>query len=115
MKLRSRREGEYMSLEAIERVSQAEVKNQERKAAAEAEAKLIVAQAEQDGFALLQQMRAAEEQSGKQMLERAEAKAAERAAQIAQAAREEGEALQKRAAEQLDAAAEFIVRRVVSI
>ena len=48
MKLRSRREGEYMSLEAIERVSQAEVKNQERKAAAEAEAKLIVAQAEQD-------------------------------------------------------------------
>ena len=46
-----------MSLEAIEKVSQAETKNRERKAAAEAEAKQIIADAEREGLALLQQAR----------------------------------------------------------
>ena len=52
-RLHHRREGEYgMSLEAIEKVTQIEQQSQERKAAAEAEARRIVAEAEREGLAL---------------------------------------------------------------
>lgn len=61
-----------MSLEAIEKVSQAETKNRERKAAAEAEAKQIIADAEREGLALLQQARTDAEKEGKALLHEAE-------------------------------------------
>ena len=74
-----------MSLEAIEKVSQAETKNRERKAAAEAEAKQIIADAEREGLALLQQARADAEQEGKALLHEAEERAAARAEEISRA------------------------------
>jgi V/A-type H+-transporting ATPase subunit G/H len=102
-----------MSLEAIEKISQVEGTNRERKAAAEAEAKQIIANAERDGLALLQQVRAAANEQGKQLLSQAEERAEKRSAQIAQAAQAEGAALKASAGERLEEAAEFIVGRVV--
>ncbi|MEG1987915.1 MAG: hypothetical protein RR035_01905 [Oscillibacter sp.] len=103
-----------MSLEAIEKVTQAEAKSAERKAAAEAEAKQLIANAQRDGLALLQQIRQDAAQSGKALLAQAEAKAAERSAAINRTAQAEGDTLRHTASAHLDAAAEFIVGRVVN-
>lgn len=103
-----------MSLEAIEKVTQIEAKNAERKAAAEAEAKQVIAKAERDGLALLQQIRQEAAQTGKQWLEQAEEKAAERSAAITCTAQEEGDALRQAARAHLEEAAEYIVGRVVN-
>jgi vacuolar-type H+-ATPase subunit H len=102
-----------MSLEAIEKVTEVESKMQERRAAAEAEAKQIVADAESGGLALLQQVRADAAESGKKLLKQAEDKAAKRTAEITKAAEVDGAALRKAAGSRLDDAAEFIVGRVV--
>ena len=113
--LRCRREGEkQMSLEAIERVAEVENKNRERKAAAEAEAKQIVANAERDGLALLQQVRADAAGQGKELLRKAEEAASARSAEITRAAEAEGVSLRAAAEKHLDEAAEFIVGRVVN-
>lgn len=103
-----------MSLEAIEKVTQTEVKSAERKATAEAEAKKLIADAQREGLALLQRVRQDATQSGKRLLEQAEAKAADRAAEITRNAQAEGEALRQAASTHLEAAAEFIVGRVVN-
>ncbi len=103
-----------MSLEAIEKVTEAERKNQERKAAAEAEAKQLLADAERDGLALLQQARGQETARGKELLRQAEARAAQRSAEIGRAAEAEGAALRETAEKHLKEAAEFIVGRVVN-
>ena len=102
-----------MSLEIIRQVTQVETDNRERKTAAEAEARQIVANAQQAGLALLQQVREAAAESGKELLKQAEARAASQAAEIDHAAKEEGDTLRRAAGEQLDAAADFIVGRVV--
>lgn len=103
-----------MSLEAIEKVTQVENLGRERKTAAEAEARQIVADAERDGLALLQQVRADAAESGRELLRQAEAKAAERSAQISQTAEAAGAALRETAGKHLEEAAEFIVGRVVN-
>ena len=92
-----------MSLEAIEKVAQVERETQERRAAAEAEARQILSGAERDGLALLQQTRSAAAEEGKNLLRQAEEKAAAAAAAD----------LQKKAKSHLEEAAEFIVGRVV--
>lgn len=102
-----------MSLEAIEKVTQIENKIQERKAAAEAEARQIVANAEREGLALLQRVRADAAESGRKLLRQAEEKAAGRAAEIGRAAEAESAALRDAAGKHLEEAAEFIVGRVV--
>ena len=103
-----------MPLEAIEKISELETKNRERKAAAEAEARQIIADAEQEGLALLQNVRKEAAERGKQLLTEAEARAAERAAEIAQSAKQDGDALRAAADKHLEEAAEFIVGRVVN-
>ena len=103
-----------MSLEAIERVTQVEQNSQERKTAAEAEARQIVADAERQGLALLQQTRAAAAENGRKLLRKAEERAAEKAAEIDRTPEAESAALQKAAGKHLDEAAEFIVGRVVN-
>lgn len=102
-----------MSLEAIEKVTQVEQESQERKAAAEAQARQIVAGAEREGLALLQQTRANAVAAGKKLLREAEARAAAKEAEIRQAAQAESDALVKAAEKHLEEAAEFIVGRVV--
>ena len=103
-----------MSLEAIEKVTQIEQQSQERKAAAEAEARQIVANAEREGLALLQQVRADATEDGRKLLQKAEEKAAEKAAEIGRAAEAESAALREAAGKHLEEAAEFIVGRVVN-
>ena len=102
-----------MSLEAIEKISQVEGTNRERKAAAEAEAKQIIANAERDGLALLEPMRAEEAAKGAELLRQAEERAAQRSEQIAASAEAEGDALRRAAEGRLQAASEFIVGRIV--
>ena len=103
-----------MSLEAIKKITQVEKMGQERKATAEAEARRIVADAERDSLALLQQARLDAAEAGSQLLRQAENRAAKKAEEIAQAAQAECAALRQAAANRLDEAAEFIVGRVVS-
>lgn len=102
-----------MSLEAIEKVTEAERKNDERRAAAQAEAKQIAAAAERSGLARVQQAREAAAARNKELLRQAEERAAEQTARIEQEARAAGEALRAEAGKHLDEAAEFIVGRVV--
>ena len=103
-----------MSLEAIEKVTQIEQQSQERKAAAEAETRQIVANAEREGLALLQQVRVDATKDGRKLLQKAEEKAAEKAAEIGRAAEAESAALREAAGKYLEEAAEFIVVRVVN-
>ena len=103
-----------MSLEAIEKVTLLEQQSQERKAAAEAEARQIVADAEREGLALLQQVRADATEDGRKLLRKAEERAAEKAAEIGRAAESESAALREAAGRNLEEAAEFIVGRVVN-
>lgn len=103
-----------MSLEAIEKVTQVETVGRERKAAAEAEARQIIADAERGGLALLQQVRTDAAEHGKKQLREAEEKAAERSTEISRAAEAAGAALRETAEKHLEEAAEFIVGRVVN-
>ena len=100
-------------LEVIESITRVEAENKERRTAAEAQAKQIIADAQRDGLALLQQTREAAADRGRELLRGAEASAAARAEEIARAAQSEAEALRRTAEENLDAAAELIVGRVV--
>jgi vacuolar-type H+-ATPase subunit H len=102
-----------MSLEAIKMVTQSESLSQERKAAAEAEARQLVAAAERDGIALAQRIRTEAAEKGKAMLEQAEERAANQAAAIAKDADADAAALQAAAEKRLEEAVEFIVGRVV--
>lgn len=103
-----------MSLEAIEKISQVEQENRERRVAADAQAKQMVADAQRDGQALIQKTRTDAAEQGKELLRQAEKRAEERSAQISAAATAEGDALRTAAAQHLEEAAEFIVGRVVN-
>ena len=102
-----------MPLEAIENITRVEADNRERKASAEAKAKQIVADAQREGLALLQQTRADAADRGRELLRQAEERAAAQSAEISRGAHVEGEALRRDAESRLDAAADFIVGRVV--
>lgn len=102
-----------MSLEAIETVTRVEQETRERRAAAEAEAKQIVADAEKAGQVLLQKTRGEAAEAGRELLRQAEERAAAQAAKTAQAAEADAAALRQAAGKRLEEAAEFIVGRVV--
>ena len=106
-----------MPLEVIENITRVEADNRERKASAEAKAKQIVADAQRDGLALLQQTRtpgrAAAADRGRELLRQAEARAAARGDEIGQEAQAEAERLRREAEKRLDMAADLIVGRVV--
>ena len=102
-----------MSLEVIEKVTQVENESRERRMAAEAEAKQIIADAEKEGQALLQRQRSAGAEAGKELLRQAEERAAAAAEKTAQAAEADAAKLREAAEKRLEAAAEFIVGRVV--
>ena len=87
--------------------------NKERRTAAEAQAKQMIADAQRNGLALLKQTQEAAEAREKALLRQAEERAAVRREAIAGEARAEAEDLRRRAEANLDAAAELIVRRVV--
>ena len=102
-----------MPLEVIENITRVEADNRERKASAEAKAKQIVADAQRDGLALLQQTRTSASERSRELLQQAETRAAARGEEIRRDAQAAGEALRREAESRLDAAADLIVGRVV--
>ena len=102
-----------MPLEVIENITRVEADNRERKASAEAKAKQIVADAQRDGLALLQQTRAAAADRGREMLRQVEARAAARGDENGREDQAEAERLRREAEKRLDTAADLIVGRVV--
>ena len=103
-----------MSLEAIQKVSEIEKQMLEKKSEAEAEAQAIIAEAEKNGFAMLQKMRSEAVEHGKTLAVRAEEKAMEKTAEIQRAAEAESNALREIADQHMGEAVEFIVERVVN-
>lgn len=101
-----------MSLEAIQKVTETELNNRNRKADAAAEAKRIVAEAERMGRQTVEQARAAAEEKVKAMMAEAEARAGERAGQIQAENAKACAALKERARPNLDRAADLIVEKV---
>jgi len=102
-----------MSLEAIKNVTLVEEEIRARKVAVETEARRLIADAERNGLALLQQVRADAAENSRAMLKQAEENAAAQAEKIAEAAKADSLALQEQAEKRLHEAAEFIVGRVV--
>ena len=104
-----------MFLEAIENVTKFEEDCKQRKAASEVQARQLIQTAEENGAALLQQVRAEAAEEGKKMLLKAENSAAEKAEAIRIAAEQEVAAMRQAAGNNLSEAADFIVGRVVNI
>lgn len=103
-----------MSLEAIKQITQAEQSWTEHKAEALQAARKTVADAEKAGQALLESRRSEAQAQVKAMMADAEAKARIQAQQVQAETARRCEALKASARQQLDAAAELIVRRVVN-
>ena len=97
-----------MSIEAIRQVTETEQANKQSRAAAEAEARRLVLDAE-----LLKKVRSDAAEQGKDLLRQAEERAALRAQEIAQGAEAESRRQREQAEQHLDETAEFIVERVV--
>ena len=97
-----------MSIEAIRQVTETEQANKQSRAAAEAEARQLVLDAERDGTELLKQVRSDAAEQGKDLLRQAEERAALRAQEEAESRRQ-----REQAEQHLDETAEFIVERVV--
>lgn len=102
-----------MSLEAIETVNKAENENKERKAAAEQESKDLIARAEKNGLALLEQTRTQAAEENKHLMREAEDRAEKRCAAIRKDTAKACEALAGQAAARMSAAVERIVGKVV--
>ena len=102
-----------MSLDAVKQVTEAETANRERIAAAQAQARRLVADAERGGAALLKKTRDEAVEQGKMLLHDAEKRGREQAAEIARNAKVDAEELRKRAERRMEAAADWIVGRIV--
>ena len=87
-----------MSIEAIRQVTETEQANKQSRAAAEAEARQLVLDAERNGTELLKQVRSDAAEQGKDLLRQAES---------------ESRRQREQAEQHLDETAEFIVERVV--
>ena len=99
-----------MSIEAIRQVTETEQANKQSRAAAEAEARQLVLDAERNGT---EQVRSDAAEQGKDLLRQAEERAALRAQEIAREAEAESRRQREQAEQHLDETAEFIVERVV--
>lgn len=102
-----------MTMEAIQKIVELEQRGRAEKADAENRVKQALAEAEQEGHALLLRTRREAAENGKELLRQAEERAARAAEEIAKRAQAESEALCASAKGRLDEAAEMIVGRVV--
>ena len=102
-----------MSIEAIRQVTETEQANKQSRAAAEAEARQLILDAERNGTELLKQVRSDAAEQGKELLRQAEERAAVRAKEIEAGAEAESARQRQQAEARLTETAEFIVERVV--
>lgn len=103
-----------MSLEAVEKVTQAEKENRERMVSAQAAAKQLIADAEENGRELLKKTRELAAAEEKKQIRQAEESAAVRTDEISRAAEAEGQDLCAAAEPRLKAAVALIVGKVVN-
>ena len=103
-----------MSLEAIQKVAEIEKQMQDRKKAADSDARQMISGAEQTGLLYLQKIREEVAEQGRTYLKEAEKQAAEKAAEIQRVVVAESDVLRLEAEKHLDEAVEFIVGRVVN-
>lgn len=102
-----------MSFQDIQKVTETEREVQAKKAAAQAEAKQIVAAAERAGLAAVEAARAKAEEQNRALLAQTEELTARQSRQTAEANDAACRAMQREAESRLDRAADLIVRRVV--
>lgn len=102
-----------MGVEAIRTVTEIEEREKERRAAAEAEARKLVADAQRTGVTLLEKVRKEAADDGVRQLRRAEERAAGKTAEIARLAEGEADALRETAKARLEEAAAAIVDKIV--
>ena len=102
-----------MSLEAITQIRAVENQMEQAKAEARAKAQRIVAYAERNGRALLQQSREASDEFAAAMIVHMDEKAAKRREEILTQAAQDCETLKAEAAARMDKATQAILRRVV--
>lgn len=102
-----------MSLEIMKEIVVAEEKGCKRKSVAEAEAREIVAAAERDGLALLQKVREEAIREKKRLFEEAELRASDTSKKMASATEQVIAELRDIGTARLDAAAMWIIERVV--
>ena len=102
-----------MSIEAIRQVTETEQANKQSRAAAEAEARQLILDAERNGTELLKQVRSDAAEQGKDLLRQAEERAALRAQEIAREAEAGAPRRRRLAIPQVAESAENIVERVV--
>ncbi len=103
-----------MSLEAIKQITETERACEQRKTEAAQQARRMVAEAEKAGQAALEARRVEAERQAKEILAQAETHATERMAEVAKRSEQVCAELCNAAEGRLDAAADLIVRRVVS-
>lgn len=104
-----------MSLEAVQKVAEAEQLARERKAGAIDQAKQMVSEAERQGQQTLSTAHAEAEAQAKAMMAKAEAAAADHSAAVIAETQTSCDKLRKSAEDKLDNAAELIIRRVVGV
>lgn len=104
-----------MSIEAVQKVTEAEERARAQKAAAVEQAKKLVADAERTGRERLEAAHAEAEGQVKAMLSRAEESAAARTAAVLEETRRSCDGLRRAAEDRLDDAAALIIRRVVGV
>lgn len=103
-----------MSLDAIKQVTETERKTLERRAQAQAEAKKILADAEQAGRARVEAARAEAEAQVSQFIKEAEKEASKRSAAVMDETAQTCQDLSRAAEGRMAKAAGLIVRRVVN-
>jgi flagellar biosynthesis/type III secretory pathway protein FliH len=109
------KEGEIMSFQDIQKVTETEQGTRAKKAEAQAEAKQIVAAAEKAGAQLVADARAKAVEQTRAMMTRAEEAAQEQTKLTLEANNAACQAMRRQAQGRLDEAADLIVRRVVNL
>ena len=104
-----------MSLDAIQKITQAEQDAQARKAEASAAAMKLVSDARREGDALIAAARANAEANNKALLRQAEQRAAQDAEALLAKAAQDAQSMCRAAEARLDRAADLIVERVVKL
>ena len=104
-----------MSIESIQKVNQTEALAREKKQAAAAQAKLIIRDAQQSGQRLLEQARKEAEAQAREVMAHAEQRAKDHTAQVLAANARDCDALSAAAESHLGEAAALILKRIVTV
>jgi len=100
-------------MEAIQKIAETEAVEKARRAAAEADARALLTEAEREGEALFEKLRRVAAESGREQLAQAEERASARAAEIGRETEQARLALRAEAERHMDEAADMIVTKIL--